>query len=72
MKSGWTGQGNTGKLLACGSPKKAEKQLQGEERERTLEPRGCFFGTEGEGAKLAVTQKMSKLTATNREGRTRL
>lgn len=27
MKSGWTGQGNTGKLLACGSPKKAEKQL---------------------------------------------
>lgn len=48
---------------------KERREERGWAKERA---KGMFFGTEGEGTELAVTQKMSKLTATNRQVRTHL
>lgn len=75
IKSDWAGQGDTRKLLAHGYLKRLRnncKERRGQEDELRRKPRGCFLGTEGEEAELAVTQKKFKLTATNGEVRTHL
>lgn len=59
-------------LPACGSHEKDWEATERRERERPLEPRGCFLGTKGEGTELVATQKVSELTAISWEVRTPL